>query len=93
MYLQPVFTVTVLASSDVGLNCVISEKYYKLKRFLYIMHILQCSILTKCCFMVVAFMSNQVKGDKNYMLVLSPHKARISESRMGATHFSVTGLT
>lgn len=48
VYLKPVFTSIVMAFSDVGLNCIVSENYYKLKRFLYKMHILQCNILTKC---------------------------------------------
>lgn len=49
VYLKPVFTIIVMAFSDVGLNCIISEKHYKLKRLLHKMHILQCNILTKCC--------------------------------------------
>lgn len=48
VYLNPVFTIIVMASSDTSLNCIFSEKYYKLKRFLYKMHVLQCNILTKC---------------------------------------------
>lgn len=48
VYLMPVFTIIVMASSGVGLNCIISEKYYKLKRFLCMLYILQCNILTKC---------------------------------------------
>lgn len=51
MWLKSVFTIIVMTSRDIGLNCIISGKYYKLKRFLYVLHILQCNILTKWFFL------------------------------------------
>lgn len=41
--LKPVVTTVVMTFSDVGLNYIINEKYCKLKRSLYTMHIFQCS--------------------------------------------------
>lgn len=44
VYLKAVVIIVVMASSDVGVNCITHEKDSKLKRSLYTMHILQCSV-------------------------------------------------